>query len=175
MTRKNHKIKISRIKLIFKEHRISNSNWGSKHNPPKSFIRDKKPFKVWHLRCRVSQTHVYDTLIKDTKKAQNLYHDSYQKQIFHKGCPSMKLFGDSCMVPKTTVLIISLSSACVAPGCVAVGLQDGKIYQTRRKKSMKALWLLTCMSWMTSILAKKCRVDKTINLKATKSGEFCVI
>ena len=44
---------------------------------------------------------------------------------------------------------------------VALGLQAGKIYQTKRRKSMKALWLLICLSWMPSILARKCRVYRT--------------
>jgi len=41
-------------------------------------------------------------------------------------------------------------------------LQDGKIYRTRRKKSMKVLWLLTCLSWMPSILAIRCRIYRTM-------------
>src|SRR5680860_1075798 len=56
------------------------------------------------------------------------------------------------------VLIISRNSACAVRKYVVAELLVGKIYQLKEKKYMKGLLLLTYLNWMTSILAKKCRV-----------------
>lgn len=53
-------------------------SWGSKHNPPKSFIRDKK--LVRYGTC-VAEYHKHRFVIfplKIPKRAQNLYHNLYQ-------------------------------------------------------------------------------------------------
>ena len=60
----------------------------------------------------------------------------------------------------------SRSNVFVALRNVALGLQAGKIYQTKRKRNMRVSWLLTCLSWMPKIHATKfmCRIYRLLSL-----------